>query len=197
LFGSGRLNYLCVFGKFFPINFDGIQVYEGWFERYKNFEKCKFPSNKTVFYYSTFKGVDPKFSATLNSNLFDSSCSLNEELRKAFDDSLNSAGNLFKQVRTDLYRILKVGYRAGSLSWKSESIYKMARINGRISLVEYLKYLILEGVLEKYSEEFGSRDGFIVAKNFKDAAKNLIANNIVKPELETVIKKILRDFHGL
>ena len=92
---------------------------------------------------------------------------------------------------------MKVGYRSGSFSWKSESIYKMALIKGHISLEEYLRFLTLEGVLEKRSERAGSGDGFIVAQNFKDAAKNLISNDIVKPELETVIKKILRDFHDL
>ena len=197
LFGSNKLNHFCVFGQFFPLNFHKIQVYEGWFEQYHDFEKCEFPSDVTVFYYSTFKGIDPKFSATLNSTLFDSTCNLNEELKKAFDDSLSSAGSLSKQVRTNLYRILKVGYRSGSFSWKSESIYKMAPIKGHIPLEVYLRFLTLEGVLEKRAEKAGGGDGFIVAQNFKDAAKNLIANDIVKPELEAVIKKILRDFHGL
>jgi|GEM_PF-1833450 len=197
LFGSSKLNHFCVFGQFFPLNFHEIQVYEGWFEQYHDFEKCEFPSDVTVFYYSTFKGIDPKFSATLNSMLFDSTCNLNEELRKAFDDSLSSAGNLSKQVRTNLYRILKVGYRSGSFSWKSESIYRMVPIKGHIPLQEYLRFLTLEGVLEKRAEKAGDGDGFIVAQNFKDAAKNLIANDIVKPELEAVIKKILRDFYGL
>ncbi|OUC15646.1 MAG: hypothetical protein B0A82_05755 [Alkalinema sp. CACIAM 70d] len=197
LFRSNKLNCLSIFGQFFPLDFREVQVYEGWFEQFHNFEKCEFPSDCTVFYYSTFKGIDPKFSATLNSLLFDSTCSLNEELRRAFDDSLSSAGNLSSQVRTNLYRILKVGYRSGSFSWKSESIYRMAPVKGHVSLEEYLRFLTLEGILEKRSERAGSGDGFIVATNFKDAAKNLIANNIVKPELETVIKKILRDFHGL
>jgi hypothetical protein len=161
--------------------------------------KCRFPSdNITVFYYSIFKGVDPKFSATLNSKLFDNStCDLNEELKKAFDDGLNSASNISKQVRTNLYRILKVGYRSGSFSWKSEKIYRMVTTKGSISLEEYLKFLTLEGVLEKRSEDGGNGDGFVVAKNFKYSAKNLIANDIVKPELETVIKKILKDLYCL
>ena len=197
LFGSKKLNHLCIFGKFFPLDFQGIQVYEGLFKHYHNFEKCEFPADTTVFYSSTFKDVDPKFSATLNSMLFDAKCELNEKLKKAFDDGLISAGNLSKQVLTNLKRILKVGYRSGSFSWKSESIYKMALIKGHISLEEYLRFLTLEGVLEKRSEKAGSGDGFIVAQNFKDAAKNLISNDIVKPELETVIKKILRDFHDL
>jgi hypothetical protein len=197
LFGSDKLNCLSIFGKFFPLDFRRIQVYEGWFEQFHDFEKCEFPSDCTVFYYSTFKGINPKFSATLNSLLFDSTCSLNEDLRRAFDDSLSSAGNLSSQVRTNLYRILKVGYRSGGFSWKSESIYKMAPIKGHVSLEEYLRFLTLEGILEKGSERAGSGDGFIVSANFKDAAKNLIANNIVKPELETAIKKILKDFHGL
>lgn len=197
LFRSDKLNCLSIFGKFFPLDFREIQVHEGWFEQFHNFEKCEFPSDCTVFYYSTFKGINPKFSATLNSLLFDSTCSLNEDLRRAFDDSLSSAGNLSSQVRTNLYRILKVGYRSGSFSWKSESIYKMAPIKGHVSLEEYLRFLTLEGILEKRTERAGNGDGFIVSANFKDAAKNLIANNIVKPELETAIKKILKDFHGL
>lgn len=197
LFGSNKLKGLCIFGRFFPLDFREVQVHEGWFEQYHDFEKCEFPSNSTVFYYSTFRDIDPKFSATLNSLLFDSTCSLNEELRKAFDDSLSSAGNLSDQVRTNFYRILKVGYRSGSFSWKSESIYKMAPVKGHVPLEDYLRFLTLEGILEKRSERAGSGDGFIVAANFKDAAKNLIANNIVKPELETAIKQILRDFHSL
>ncbi len=197
LFGSGKLEHLSIFEQFFPLDFTCLEVHGGWFEQYQNFEKCKFPSDKTVFYYSTFKGIDPKFSATLNSILFDSTCNLNEELKKAFDDGLNSAGHLSQQVRINLYRILKIGYRSGSFSWKSENLYKMATVKGRISLDDYLRFLTLEGVLEKRSEEGGSGDGFVVAKNFKDSAKNLIANDIVKPELETVIKKVLRDFHGL
>lgn len=197
LFRSNKLNYLSIFGQFFPLDFREIQVYEGWLEQFHDFEKCEFPSDCTLFYYSTFKGIDPKFSATLNSLLFDSTCSLNEELRRAFDDSLSSAGNLSTQVRTNLYRILKVGYRSGSFSWKSESIYKMSPIKGHVSLDEYLRFLTLEGILEKRSDRAGSGDGFVVATNFKDAAKNLIANNIVKPELETSIKKILKNFHGL
>lgn len=194
LFGCNKLNHLCIFGQFFPLDFTEIQVYEGWFEQYQDFEKCKFPSDKTVFYYSTFKGIDPEFSRSFNSLLFDSTCNLNEELRKAFDDSLKSAGNVSNQVQANLCKILKVGYRSGSFSWKSENVYRKAQVKGHISLDKYLKFLTWEGVLEKRSEEAGSNDGFIVSKNFKDSAKNLIANNIVKPELERVIKKILSDF---
>ncbi len=73
----------------------------------------------------------------------------------------------------------------------------MASVNGRVSLEEYLRFLTLEGILEKRSDRDGTGDGFVVATTFKDAAKNLIANDIVKVELETVIKKILRDFYSL
>lgn len=197
LFGSDKLNYLCIFGNFFPLDFSEIQVSEGWFQQYHSFQKCKFPSDKTVFYHSTFKGIDPKFSLTLNSILFDSKCNLNEELKKAFDDGLNSAGNVYKQVRTNLQRILKIGYRYNNFSWKSESVYKKATIKGNNSLDDYLRFLTLEGILEKYSEQAGSGAGFIVAQNFRNSAKDLIANENVKPELETVIKKILKDFHNL
>lgn len=197
LFGSDRLNHLCIFGKFFPLDFSEIEVYEGWFEQYQNFQKCNFPSDKTVFYDSTFKGIDLKFSPTFNSILFDSKCNLDEELKKAFDDGLNSAGNVYNQVRTNLLRILKVGYRSSNFSWKSESLYKRVQIKGNNSLDDYLKILTLEGILEKRSEKAGSGDGFMVAKNFINSAKSLIDNENVKPELEIVIKKILKDLHNL
>lgn len=198
LYGSENIYYLCIYGDFFPLDFTKLRIYEGWFEQYGNFDKCRLPSDSKVFYYSTFKGIDPKFSTTPNWDLFDSTCKLNDELKSAFDDSLNSAGKLYEQVRNNLKRIMQVSFHAGGFVLKSEVMHRNAAIKGSASLEQYTRFLTLEGVLEKHLKT-GSGTGYLmtVSKGFRDSAKNLIANNIVKPDLEVVIKKMLKKFHNL
>jgi hypothetical protein len=198
LYGSEKISYLCIYGNFFPLDLTKIKIYDGWFEQYGNFDKCRFPPDSKVFYYSTFKRIDATISATLNRDLFDSTCSLNDELKSALDHSINSAGKLYEQVRNNLKRIMQVSFHAGGFVLKSEVVHRNAAIKGSASLEQYTKFLLLEGVLDKQIR-IGSGTGYLmmVAKDFRDSAKNLIANNIVKPELEAVINKILKKFHNL
>ena len=196
LFGTNRLSNVCIFGKFFPLDFTTIEVHEGWFERYESFDKCKFPENEGVFYDSTFKDINPKINMASNTKLFDN-CRLSDELKRAVVDGKGSIGNLYSRIRDDLTRILKVGFSRNRFSWKSHGIYKTEASPKDFPLDKYLKFLMIKGVLIKILNKSGSGHGFEVSEHFKDSAKNLITNSIVKPQMEIIIREAMKEFYDI
>lgn len=196
LYNGTTINYLCVYGDFIPLDFSDLKIYFSWFERYGNFEKCKFPSGRKVFFDSVFKGMKPRLGAVLRHDLFDDSCSLNRELEDAFTAGVASAGKVYSQVQTDLTRILKVGFRSGSFAWKSINVYKKVALKSNIKLTQYLRFLTEEGVLTKKSDKFNEKKyGYVVSAEFKSSAKRLITDNIVSPKLELTIFRIIETYY--
>lgn len=198
IYGGVTICNLCIYGVFYPVDFSDLNIHYSWFERYGNFEKCKFPSGRIVFFDSIFKGIDARLGTGLTAGIFDESCSLNKELEDLINEGVDSAGNVYRQIQNDMYRILKVGFRAGGFRWKSESIYNMVTIRGVVPLSKYLRFLVKEGVLDKVPDrDDKASQGYVVSKDFRSSAKHLIANNTVKNDLEKVIFRIMEEFYGI
>ncbi len=196
LFNTNKLYNMCVFGRFFPLDFTKLEVHDGWFERYESFDKCKFPDNTVVFYDSTFKGINPKINMTSNTKLFEN-CKLNEELKRAVIEGNESIGNFYVRIRDDITRILKVGFSGNRFSWKSQGVYKTEASPKDFPLSRYLDFLILKNVLTKIPNKSGNSDGYEVSEHFKDSAKNLITNSIVKPKMEMIIRDAMKEFYNI
>jgi NACHT domain len=197
MFGANKVYKICIFGKFFPLDFTHITIYEGWFEQYDSFDKCNFPKTNVVFYDSTFKSVNPKINMISNTNIFDN-CKLNDELKRAVDIGNLSIGNISKRVRDDITRLLKVGYDRGCFSWKSEGVYLTGAALQYTPPIKYLNFLTLKNVLTRIPNKDGSKgDGYVVSEHFKDCAKQLITNTKVKSQMNTIIKDAMKEFYNV
>jgi adenylate kinase family enzyme len=197
LFDSRNITQCHVFGPFVALDFTDLQIFNSSFDGFENLDKCLFPKETTVFFNSNFSRTSPTFEATFNSKIFDPTCVLNEELRGAFGESLINAAERFKQVQDNISRILRVGYKGGVFSPRhDDGKYRGTRIKGRGSIDDYLHFLVNEGVLVTGSGTIG-RHELAVSVGFQDAARYLITNSALKPQLEIVVKKMVENLYGI
>ena len=197
LYGSKNIKFLSVYGRFFPIDFSDLEIRDGWFEQFISFDKCKFPQGLTVFFYCTFKDVEVESTGLLNASIFDKTCKLSDGLIHAVSESQDTVHKHVKQVKENLRKILKIGFRGNQFSWKSESVYRNAGLTGRIDFETFLRYLVSNGIIDKIQEEGGRKFGYIVSKEYRQAAKDLITSDISSIKIERIIKSILSGLYEI
>jgi len=194
LFGGIKIDSMCVFGNFFPLNFREIEIHDGWVERYGNFQKSKFPE-KAVFYDTTFKETEPPLGLKHVERLF-VNCFLNKEMEIAIDVSKSSIGQIQKRVREDLSQIFKVAFKRQAFRWKSEFIYKEETSLQYGDLKKYLNFLVLKGVFLKTPNKYSGPDGYEVSSNYRESVKTLAQSGSSKPQMKVIIKEALASLYG-
>jgi hypothetical protein len=196
LYSGLQFDYLSAFGEFFPLDFTGCRVRRGWFERYTHFGKCTFPVKGTVFFETTFINVDPGMMRSSNIELFDDLSPLDEKLRSVIDRGRATANENLEELRSDMQRVLKVGFRAGGFLWKSEAIYRKVTLRMGVPLDEFLGFFVKLGVLQKVPAREGKAHGYIVAPPFRPAVKNLLENSALSIGLEKVAMVALTEYYS-
>ncbi len=195
LFGKVSIHNICIFGKFFPLDFRTIQVHDAWFERYRTFGKCKFPES-TVFYNSTFKETFSPYNLKFADKLFEN-CNLSKEMETAIDVSKASAGQVQKRVREDFTQIFKVAFRRQSFLWRSEDLFRKGTSLQLDQLRKYLNFLVLKSVLVKEPNKYTGPEGYVVAPNYREPVKSLILSGDLKPQMAVVVKDAIRELYHL
>lgn len=191
-----QLDYLSIFGEFYPIDFSEITISHGYFDNYTNLSKSKFPKQRTIFKNSTFINIDTsKFNKDdLQPSSF-ADCRLSNDLEKMImscDISLTEKDNF---IKSDLKKIFKVGFNQNSFSWKSESLYKQmcSSMKYKIKLSQYLELLVSNGFLIKENNKDASGVGYKLNKDLHGPdVKDFITQGLISNKIEKLIK-ILHD----
>lgn len=74
LFKSDTFESFSIFGEFYPISFNNLQIKDGYFNNYSNFNECIFPDNKLVFQNTSFKYMNIKNNKHIRKSHFDVDC---------------------------------------------------------------------------------------------------------------------------
>jgi hypothetical protein len=195
LFGCGTddLKYLSLYGDFLPLDFAGQKFFSAHFEDYRSFAKCKFSAD-TVFYSSTFIKTDTSAlskSAISPSNFVN--CNLCENLERHLSTQTENLEKKTENIKNDLIKILKTGYRSNCFNWKSEKVYRQqcASLNIKIGLQRILEKLCNLEILLKESEKSSSEIGYRVAPLKSHSVAKLITDDIVDKEIRTVISEFV------
>ena len=190
---SEDLKHISIFGDFPAFDLSEQKVLLGHFEDYKNFGKCKF-SEKTTFQNCTFIKIDtsPLGKTSLSASNF-INCNLCESLEQHLSTQTENLEKKAENIKGDLVKILKTGYRSSSFNWKSEKVYRQqcATLNIKIPLPRILEKLCDLGLLVKESEKASSEIGYRVPTHKSHIVAKLITDDIVDKDIRIVITEFM------
>ncbi|WP_413975509.1 NACHT domain-containing protein [Stenotrophomonas acidaminiphila] len=177
-----------VFGRFYPLDLRGIQVHGGHIENYSSISACDVEPGIPVF-YDTFMDFDDRcLPDKLDRAVFDESCEFSANLKDAFKAKEMADELSLEIVRDNIYKLLKVGFKANRFSWKSNLIYRKVTVVGRHSREIYLRKLLSQGVLTEEDSNTGTERGYIVTETWRGDVRKLIEERNVTQRMAGIIK---------
>ncbi|WP_417696704.1 NACHT domain-containing protein [Psychromonas sp.] len=193
LFGKNigsRLNYLSIYGEFFPLDFKDFSVSDGYFNGYSNLSKSNIPTDKTIFIESEFVDIDiSQFGKSdISSNNFQD-CILPDDFEKMIKTCELTVNEQIDTIKVDLKKIFKVGFRQNSFVWKTEQLYKQqcTSMKHKLKLSKYLDVLMQQGFLLKESAKGSSGIGYRLNKTHEHSVKDFITQGILAENINTLI----------
>ncbi|MFM5640367.1 NACHT domain-containing NTPase [Aeromonas veronii] len=196
LFGKDqgqRIKYLSIYGDFFPLDFRDFTVLNGYFSGYSNLGKSLIPEDKTVFVDCEFKDIDTSnFSKNAISDVNFDNCILPDNIKSIINAGAQNKQEEIENVKSDLKKIFKVGFKQNSFIWKSEKLYKQqcASLKHNIILSRYLEILTREDFLLKESAKGSAGDGYKLNKSNEHEVKDFITQGIMGEALGKLISSI-------
>lgn len=190
-FGSTTWRFFSIYGQFYPISLEGIKIEDGHIENYTNISKCDYVPETAVFYTTQITFEDQALPRKLDRSLFGTGCKLSQNISKSFEAKKAADKSEVETISSNIYRILKVGFRSNNFSWKSKNIYKTATVTGRLSLDSYLEFLSTEGVLEITSNRADGEPGYVVSEEWTHDARKLIEEGNPTSKITKIIDALM------
>ncbi|NHN90849.1 NACHT domain-containing protein [Acetobacter sicerae] len=191
LFNGDDWENFCIIGQYYPLNLRSKKVFDSYIENYTNIVSCEHLVGEIIFYYTNVKFDDRSIPDRLDKTIFDDTCTFSDNVSYAFSAKDQSDANNYNAVRDNLYKIIKVGFRANHFNWKSQNIYRKVTIIGRISLEDYIGILISHGVLLEEESHSKTEKGYVIADKWKGDARKLIEEKRVTGKMGKIISNIL------
>ncbi len=191
-FGSKIWVGCSIYGQFYPVNLIGIVVQDGYVENYTNLQKCDYVPGKAVFYSTQVNFDDRSLPEKLDCSLFRSDCKFSSNLSTSFQTKKIADQSGHEVIRDNLYKILKVGFRANHFSWKSKHIYKNVTVVGKFSLNSYLEFLSEQGVLNIELSRADSESGYVVSDKWYSDARKLIEEKNLTKRMANLIANLMQ-----
>ncbi|PTN11557.1 NACHT domain-containing protein [Nitrosomonas aestuarii] len=198
LFGTKpgeRIKFLSIFGDFFPLDFRNFSVVDGYFSGYTNLAKSIIPEDKTVFIDCEFRNLDESnFGKNLLSNVNFNNCVLPDGIKNVINSGEQSKQEQIFNIRSDLVKIFKVGFKQSSFVWKSEGLYKQqcASLKHNLILSRYLTFLENENYLHKEPSKGSAGTGFRLCSNKENEVKDFVTQGIISTSIQSLIDKLVR-----
>ncbi|WP_436897137.1 NACHT domain-containing protein [Acinetobacter gyllenbergii] len=192
---TGKYIGLNIYGDFFSLDFRNFHIKDGYFMSYKNLSNSTFetPHIKTFFSSSFFKLDHNDFSKDLLSkDLFSTDCVLDDSVNKIFENDAKKMENKLENIKYDLNKIFKCGYKEGAFRWKSILVYKQQCYSLKTSwkLEKWFNFLEEKGLLIKEQSKGSSEYGYIVNSTYSQDIKNFLTQKRLSPILKSVITEI-------
>lgn len=182
---------IAIFGRFYPLNLTNIIVIAGFLENYTNIVNCEYGDSVGIFNETRIEFDEHSLPEKIERAIFSNDCIIGEQLSRSFNAKEASDSSTIDNVRDNLSRILKTGYRGNAFVWKSIYVYKNTRIVGRLSLDDYLEILIKYGVVVREKSNFGSQNGYRVSKSWSLDAKKLVDENNISGQFMKIVSEII------
>lgn len=189
-----RIRYLSIYGDFFPLDFKVFTVINGYFSGYSNLGKSIIPENKAIFIECEFKDIDTSnFSkSTISIENFDN-CILPNEIKNIIHTDIKNKRDEISNVKSDLKKIFKVGFKQNSFVWKSDQLYKQkcASLKHNFILSKYIEILLEKNFLNTEAAKGSTGDGYKLNSNFEVEVKDFITQGIIGSKLNAILKMIV------
>lgn len=191
---GGKIYGLSIFGSFYPLDFSSITIQNGYFNNFSNLSKSLIPSGKIVFFATEILGVEKETfgRGVATRDNFDSECVLCQELNDIIDSDSENKEKLQTNIRNDLQKILRVGFKGGNFVWKSESLYKQqcGSLKSKLALSNYLHSLEKEGFISSVAATGSPGNGFIVSEEVRLDVKDFLTQSILSQKIERLLQKL-------
>lgn len=187
LYGSKEWYGCSIYGKFFALNLDGIRIKDGHIENYSNLPECEYSTGKIVFSTSQINFDERCLPDKLERSIFARDCKFSDNLTNSFLAKKMANDTSREIIRDNIYKIIKVGFRANKFCWKSSNVYKTVTVVGKISLDHYLKFLSEHDVLRIKDMRSGSGVGYIVSDSWYRDARKLVEEKNVTGRMGSLI----------
>lgn len=191
LFNDNYWENFCIIGNYYALNLRGTKIIDSYIENYTNIVSCEYLVGDIIFYSTNVKFDDRSIPEKLDKTIFDDTCIFSDNVSYAFSAKDKSDANNHDAVRDNLYKIVKVGFRANHFNWKSQNIYRKVTILGRISLEDYVEILIEHGVLREEESHSKAEKGYVIVDKWKGDARKLIEEKRVTGKMNKIINNIL------
>lgn len=192
--GGGRINGLSIFGNFYPLDFSLFTVSNGYFNDFSNLSKSYLPGDRPIFFSSEFVGIDKSsFGREVATRQnFDSECVLCQELLDLIDSDIENKERRQANIKSDLQKIFRVGFRSGNFIWRSEALYRQqcSTLKSKIGLSSYLHSLEREGFISSIATTGSSGDGYQVNEEVKLDVKDFLTQSILSTRMESLLQKL-------
>lgn len=190
----GKFSGLNIYGDFYPLDFNDFNIKDSSFVSYNNLAKCIFPiPHRKVFFNCFFSKLDHKIfsSSTLTEDLF-SDCNLDYTVGKIFENDSVKSLNKIENIKYDLNKIFKCGYKDGAFSWKSILVYKQQcnSLKTNKKLDRWLELLVEHNILVKEQSKSSSEKGYVVNIEYSQDVKNFLTQKRLSPILKSIISDL-------
>lgn len=188
-----RIKGLAIYGEFYPLDFSLFTVFDGYFNGYTALAKSNIPSNKKIFFSSKFINFDrTNFGKkSLTEENFDD-CFLCEDIQNVIETSNENIEKSQENAKSDLTKILRVGFNSGSFYWKSEQIYKQqcASLKSKTSLQKILQFLEQEEVIIKETSKSSAGIGYRANERYWLEIRDFVTQELISEKVNSLIEKM-------
>jgi hypothetical protein len=189
-YGGVEWKHFSIFGKFYPLDLIDVKIIDGYLENFINLSSCVF-YQQPVFYGSMINFDEKSLPEKLDRSIFGEGCEFSANLSDSFLAKEKADSCSAEVVRDNVYRILKVGFRGNTFSWKSEVMYRKAKIIGKHNLKVYLDVLCDNGVLKRETSHAGGEYGYVVSLSFRDDARKLIEDKNITTKMYYAVSNLV------
>lgn len=191
-FEGNVLNGFSVYGRFYPLDLRDITVCGGYIENYTSLPVCDYRAGEPVFHSCQVNFDDKSLPDKLDRSLFATDCTFSANLTESFHAKEMADESGHEIVRDNVYKIVKVGFRANRFSWKSKDVYRNATVVGKHSLDSYLSFLTGQGLLTLELSRAGAEPGYVVSDEWYPDARKLVEEKNLTGRMAALIANLPR-----
>lgn len=186
---------LSIFGRFYPLDLRNVKASAAHLENYTSLQNCDYIPGKAVFYSSRINFDDKSLPEKLDRSLFADDCTFSSNLADSFHakEMANESGH--EMVCDNIYKIVKVGFRANRFLWKSKDVYKNVTVVGKHSLDAYLSFLTDRGLLNLELSRPGAEPGYIVSDAWNTDARKLVEEKNLTGRMAALVADLPKMIH--
>ncbi len=194
-FGGSRWDAFSVFGPFYALDLTEVKIHNGHLENYTNLQESSYKDGIAVFNSTKVEFDQHSLPDKLDSFLFAADCTLSSNVAVSFKAQKLADEAGFETMRDNIYKVLKVGFRANKFLWKSKDVYKVVTVVGKYSLDAYLSLLCTKGVLSRQPSRTGVEIGYCVTDDWRVDARKLIEEKNVTNRMQHLIFDFPNSIH--
>ncbi|WP_428717721.1 NACHT domain-containing protein [Undibacterium curvum] len=191
-FGGTSWESFSIYGCFYPLDLKGINIRCGNIDNYTNLQSCDYIPGETVFYSTKIDFDDKSLPEKIDRSLFAADCIFSQNLTMSFHAKEIADQYGIEIIRDNIYKILKVGFRANRFAWKSKDVYKNVTVVGKFALDSYLDLLAKHGVLTSEHSRSGSEIGYVVSDAWHLDARKLVEEKNLTARMTNLISDLFK-----